>query len=421
MRTNELLVLTAALAAFSGCFSKITDESGPGNEEWPDYMNPDGDICIVTGVAYPEGTEWNGGRWNSPAAKVVMYKDGQLTASVSTRPADEKATCDPSMHFYCNGSLYCGYISPTQTVISRNGEELFRFRDRENIFFLSEHENRVLTAGESEDGNDFFFRSDGQLVFAGYGGQAFRNVCVDGNGNIHLYYKTKVNSTSGVIEQFHCLHGKNSIQIDLPPNIRDVYGFAMDGEDHIALCSNGASGGSVISGTYHTGAKHFSGTSTYNFDSAVVLSGDAPLVGLAYSKLGYAYGKTYTVILSGNRIKLSWENGGGYAVGFRRMADGELAGVRKSQDENGVDLLYRAARRDSLPEGYTVMCDNAVSIGKDGRAAIGLSSKTGGRAILWTEGKVDSLDFYGIVSGVYLEDRPEEEPVETVRTTEWKP
>ena len=64
-----------------------------------------------------------------------------------------------------------------------------------------------------------------------------------------------------------------------------------------------------------------------------------------------------------------------------------------------------------------VVNQNSVSIA--GIACIGSnnSSRSGGKALLWSDGEIDTLGFRGVVTGIYVLKRNREEEAETIRTT----
>ena len=94
-----------------------------------------------------------------------------------------------------------------------------------------------------------------------------------------------------------------------------------------------------------------------------------------------------------------------------------MGGVRRSRLKEGRDILVRESVCDTLPAGYSVMTDGAVHISPSGKAKIGLSSRSGGKALLWSDGEIDTLGFRGVVTGIYVLKRNREEEAETIRTT----
>ena len=117
------------------------------------------------------------------------------------------------------------------------------------------------------------------------------------------------------------------------------------------------------------------------------------------------HGEFTSVYLDSKRI-YSWKGSEVLPMGFRPLADGSVAGVVKGAKWTSAELFYIGAESGrSLPEGYSLRSPGAILCGESAEdgVTLGLSSKTGGRAILWENGDVDSLNFRGTVTAVLQE------------------
>ena len=122
---------------------------------------PPGEHIYLTAVRFPDGFAWqedtcavNGPVW------IDLYRDGTLVRSV---PAD--GSVHPDMHRYMGGHLYTDRTDGTETVVSRDGVELFRFEGREALRGFLIREDGVHTLGQDRDGDGFTYRVDGRTVF----------------------------------------------------------------------------------------------------------------------------------------------------------------------------------------------------------------------------------------------------------------
>lgn len=391
----------------------------------PDYIE-DADntraMTVVTGVEYPEGYDWNA--WNpscSASPSLVVFSDGEKVLSI---PVSEGASVseDIDMHRYAGGHLYTDFCTDSETVISRDGRELFRYAGRERIVFLAESGGHVLTLGESRDGQGFSSRSDGLPVFLGMAGTVFQNAGLSPSGKLRFFYRTRVNSTAGYILQYYAVTGSENVKIEFPSDVTEVYGLAFPrrGTSRVrpgpgrtkpagiaVLCRR--QGGSERSsvGIVNCGDGSFTPLSRqflFSVSGGTVLSNTEPM--LAVCPCLPSRGKPHYIVCSGKNICGSWLSDD-IPVGFRHVAD-SVVGVRKSMGGRLRDILCSGSVRDTLPEGYTVMSGDALCADGDG-ILIGMTSRTGGgRAILWDDGDTISLGFRGIVTGVYRETAKEE-------------
>ena len=115
----------------------------------------------LTAVRFPDGFAWDldtcavdGEVW------IDLYRDGERVRSL---PAG--ASVHPDMHRYTGGHLYTDWSTDTETVLSRDGAELFRFEGREAIRGFLVREDGVHTLGQDRDGSGFTYRIDGRTLY----------------------------------------------------------------------------------------------------------------------------------------------------------------------------------------------------------------------------------------------------------------
>lgn len=141
-----------------------TPEAEPGGHVW------------LTAVRYPDGFDWEqdtcaveGTVW------IDLYRDLERVLSV---PAG--ASVHPDMHRFTGGHLYSDASTDSETVVRRDGEELFRFPGRESLRGFLVREDGVHTLGQDRDGNGFTLRVDGRTVLRSETGTVFGTL--DGTG-----------------------------------------------------------------------------------------------------------------------------------------------------------------------------------------------------------------------------------------------
>ena len=122
---------------------------------------PPGEHVYLTAVRFPDGFAWDldtcavdGEVW------IDLYRDGEIVRSI---PAGPSVHAD--MHRYLGGHLYADHSTDTETVVFRDGAELFRFENREALQGFLVREDGVHTLGQDRDGDGFTYRVDGRTVF----------------------------------------------------------------------------------------------------------------------------------------------------------------------------------------------------------------------------------------------------------------
>ena len=122
---------------------------------------PPGEHVYLTAVRFPDGYAWDldtcavqGEVW------IDLYRDGERIRSL---PAG--VSVHPDMHRYVGGHVYMDWSTDTETVVSRDGAELFRFEGREAVRGFLVREDGVHTLGQDRDGEGFTYRIDGRILY----------------------------------------------------------------------------------------------------------------------------------------------------------------------------------------------------------------------------------------------------------------
>ena len=183
MRTKSILAGLALLAAactrdplFPGT-PRSSHEPGSGRQPADSSAAaPPGEHVYLTAVRFPDGYAWerdtcavDGEVW------IDLYRDGGKVRSI---PAG--GSVHPDMHRYVGGHLYTDHSTASETVVSRDGAELFRFEGREALRGFLVREDGDHTLGQDRDGEGFTYRIEGRTVFRSETGEALG--CLDGSG-----------------------------------------------------------------------------------------------------------------------------------------------------------------------------------------------------------------------------------------------
>ena len=177
-------------AAFCSLWACEISHIGPVPQPPPD----DGVLCSA--VVYPEGYNWRrdslGGRVR--CSLVLMNRSTPLLSF----PADEAHCAGPDMdmHRIAGGHLYTDISTSTHTLVGCDGKELFRFRGRERIEWLTVDRGCVYTLGTRRNGRGWALRKDGKPLLEQDDGHITGGLHRDGHA-LCLAYSVPVRSTSG--------------------------------------------------------------------------------------------------------------------------------------------------------------------------------------------------------------------------------
>lgn len=133
---------------------------------------------------------------------------------------------DPDTHHWLNGNLYTEYNLYGQTVIARNGKELFRYDDREFLKGLLEIDGDIWTLGQNCSGRGFSLRCNGDEVLKKTDGVIFGDLAswtheglyID-SGKICFCYLRETVSTNNL---YKVIDSKESLHTTRSQNVHDM-------------------------------------------------------------------------------------------------------------------------------------------------------------------------------------------------------
>lgn len=147
---------------------------GAGGRLHGGQSNGPGHVVLVSAVGFPEGFDWRRdsvyGAVNGASLLLFQGEDTVLSIPAGIPPV---GTLSPDMAHFVDGHLYVETIDGAETVVLRDGEELFRYSGREVIRGVMHHGGALYTLGQNRGGGGFSLRRDGEMVF----GSAVGYVC----------------------------------------------------------------------------------------------------------------------------------------------------------------------------------------------------------------------------------------------------
>ncbi len=143
-------------------------------EEWPrirkdgldtDETRPPDTLVYVLAVEYPESYDWERDTASGSAeCRLSLYLGKEQILSLKAG-AVEGISPDPDMARIRDGHLYTDFSTDTETLIKKDGVELFRYSGRESIRGFLVRGDHVHTLGQSRSGSGFSYRIDGKEIF----------------------------------------------------------------------------------------------------------------------------------------------------------------------------------------------------------------------------------------------------------------
>ena len=138
-------------------------------------------VLLFTAVRVPEDYDWHRDTAaGASSCELLLYKDMELAAVYHTGPQFLIST-DPDTHHLIGGHLYTEYVTDAETVVGRDGEELFRYAGRELLLGILPFGSSVYTVGRRRSGDICTFRKNGELllqmedcrIFGDFGSSAY--------------------------------------------------------------------------------------------------------------------------------------------------------------------------------------------------------------------------------------------------------
>lgn len=152
---------------------------------------------FVTGVEYPQGYGWWQSLGNPPFGTVLfLMQDGKRIFETDVC-AENEVSADADMHRCVEGHLYTDFSTETETVLKRDGVEMFRFPGREMIVSFLLDSDDVYTLSIPRSGTGWVFRKNGEVkLYKGIGSLFPSGLHLDG-GRVCFGYEDTIPSSSG--------------------------------------------------------------------------------------------------------------------------------------------------------------------------------------------------------------------------------
>lgn len=175
--------LLAALAMVSCGTVEVDRPSGIGSGLPGGGQTGGGDIArelYVTGVEYPQGYDWHSDPDYAHVACTLFLMKGDERILELPVGESHMVSADPDMHRCYGGHLYTDFSTGTETVVMKDGTELFRYPDREMICGFQVIGDDVYTLGTPRDGDGWTLRKNGIVTMVRTAGYPMTDLRMDG-------------------------------------------------------------------------------------------------------------------------------------------------------------------------------------------------------------------------------------------------
>ena len=359
----------------------IVGDSGSGAEEGRS------EVWYTVGVDYPEGYDWRADEEKgSVRCSLVVFADGIPMMKVPVGHEYEISS-DPDMHRVIGGALFTDYSTGTETVIKRNGTQLFRYDGCEMIVGMAVEEDYVYTLGLSRIGAGFSFRRNGEVLLERKTCHAYPRLQRDEDGFSLAFYEPIEGQSRD--RCFHYMAGE-VCEVALRMDVVKVWDVICHQDKLCYLASVLGSSDPVI----------VAGSEKYELEvpkgmlvqSCRFIEGEDELYveGIVRNDKGIS-----SALWKWNNFQEVFPSG--YIVSAFCLKDDVLACALNVSSVLSPGIIYCGGESHNMPLGYMSMGGQSIVM-SDGSLYVGLTSKKGNNGAVWTEKEMKPLKINGFIS-----------------------
>lgn len=387
-----ILILAAFIAGACG-LSEVEHNRRPGGEDiWknPSYKADSSSTerkrCYITGLDYPDGYDWRADPENGTVkCSLVVFADG-IPAMKIPVGHEYHVSPDPDMHRMIKGHIYTDYSTDEETVIKKDGEEIFRYGGREMILGMAVSDGDVYTLGQPRHGEGFTYRRNGDILLERDEGYAFPRLQTDDDTLCFAFIEPIETAEETVERYYHVRNGKTS-QVAVREDVRKVWDVIWhDGTVCYLATMTGVSSPVIVNAGKMRALELSNGIDMLT--SRLISAGKSLGVEAICT-----YGTTYSSSL--------WKDGVKYAQFPKEMTvnglctlDDGICCVLNPTASGSSGTIFRCGESFSMPEGYAAMGSNPIAM-MEGILHVGLSSLEGRKPVIWKDRHIVEMNING--------------------------
>lgn len=397
---KSIFYWVAACVALSCGLSEIGEDSPAGNEVWTgpgstivEEGNSTGvgkKVWYAVGVDYQDGYDWRtDDQRGSVKCSLVVFVNNVPLMKVPV--GDEYETsADPDMHRILDGHLYTDYSSETQTVLKKDGVELFRYDEREHILDMIVEGDTVYTLGQSRNGDGFAFRKNGHPLVRRTSGYAFPGLlkCNDG---LRFAFCEVIEDVKENHERYFLSDGETTTQVGVRDDIKKIWDITFFNGNICYLASMIGISAPVLSIGEQMSALQMS-PSTEILSCHFAESEDELIVEGVVAQKGEAI---FSKIWRQEQLETAFPQG--FTVSSLCTSDGGISCVLNKFSNMRNGLIYRCGELLPMPVGYVSMGEG-TTVMVDGILHVGLTPEKSGEPVIWIDGEMKPVSINGFIS-----------------------
>ena len=351
-------------------------------------------VCYMTALDYKKGYDWRSDQARETVkCSLVVFADGvpMMKVPVGT---DYETGSDPDMHRIAGGNLYTDYSSDSETVIKRNGVQIFRYHGPESLCGLEVVEGDVYTLGQSRSGCGFTFRKNGEIIMERRDGILIGNL-VNDNDSLCFAFREQIKTADGEIGRYYSSVNGKVNQIAVRDDIKSVWDILAVKDRSIYLASlTGVRSPVLFDGNAMTTLPVPTG---YSLVSCRLFpaEGSIGVEGLCR----HDNGRWLSAIWLDGRLCASFTEE--EITSLTVDGSGICCTVNPSRKAS-AGIIYRSEEPFGMPENYSVISASCIKV-IDGMLHVGLSSLVCEKPVVWKDGQIDSLNINGFISSIHIE------------------
>jgi len=177
---------------------------------------------------------------DSEEEQIILFKNSERVLAFPYGDKEEISQ-ETDMNHLIEGHIYSVYISNTQTIVKKDGEEMFRYNGRETIKGIFPLGDNLFTLGQKCGEEGFSYRRNGKAILSRDVGQilgGMYDVTYLGHGALYRdddsicfsYFtsSTSAGARSGV-EEWHIVKDGKDHTLSLPGKTSQVYDLRLVG------------------------------------------------------------------------------------------------------------------------------------------------------------------------------------------------
>lgn len=363
-------------------------------------------VVYVTGVEYPDDYIWQKDTaYGMVACSLIVTANGKRILEL---PIGDKyyLSPDPDMHRMVGGHLYSDYSSDSETIICKDGVEIFRYDGREMICGFMVRDNTVYTLGRRRSGTGLTLRRNGETVFCCEDGIPVGDIydsayptgaLYEDNGELCFSYSIKyTNNIKDWRDWYVWRNGKTQL-ISLHPDIDKVFDIRVYKGD-ICIAANMPSATSPL--VLFVGDKRhiLSDGGVWGVQNCKIVPGDNSL--MVKGETLYNRGESVQCTL--------WVVGGfrtildEYARVYDFFVDGQDWGYVMSRHGDIVDVICLNGKKTPY-HGFSHLMSLQCARIYEGKMYVAITPyKSGEMPTLWVDGAETTIPINGYLTGVYI-------------------